>query len=188
MKGISNFESQLTFVSLKFRMILIIFVCDRTGFHELNCEDEIQEQADSLRSDAVQSVGADAVESSEESIADMFPPAFEESVGADAVESSEARSPKGPLPNPESPELDDETKEWSEMSDGEQEAWMFSNRSKEQAERWMRANREKKSPESEMTITACCTRGLKRTSNDQEQHEQSRLPVKANKGIRIRRI
>ena len=95
MKGIS-----VSIVSLKFRMILIIFVCDRTGFHELNCKDKRQDQADSLRSDAVQSVGADA------------------------VESSEAHSPKGPLPNPESPELDDETKEWSDMSDGEQEMWI----------------------------------------------------------------
>ena len=62
-------------------MILIIFVCDITGFHHLNCKDKKRDQADFLRSDAVQS-------------------SEEETVGADAVESSEAHShnPVPPVP------------------------------------------------------------------------------------------
>ena len=161
-------------------MILIIFVCDITGFHHLNCKDKKRDQADFLRSDAVQS--------SEEECVDVQS-SEEETVGADAVESSEAHSPKGPLPNPESPELDDETKEWSDMSDGEQETWIKKYRSKEQAERWMLANREQLLPESEMTNIAFCTRGLKRKSNDQEQNKKSRIPgtMRPNNGIRIRR-
>ena len=165
-------------------MILIIFVCDITGFHHLNCKDKKRDQADFLRSDAVQS--------SEEECVDVQS-SEEETVGADAVESSEAHShnlvpsvplalsasdmPVAPKPLPSVPaELDDETKEWSDMSDGEQTRWIFANRSEEQAERWMLANHSY----SETTHTACCSRGLKRKSN-QEQNEQ-RLPTRQNNG------
>ena len=169
-------------------MILIIFVCDITGFHHLNCKDKKQDQADSLRSDAVQS-------SEEECVA--IQSSVEEAVGADAVESSEAHSPNlaplvalalpasdmplAPKALPSVPaELDDETKEWSDMSDGEQISWMWKNGTKEQAQRWMFANHSY----SETTHTACCTSGLKRKSN-QEQNEQ-RLPRRQNNEIRLR--